>query len=249
MSAELRIGTAGWSIPSAEAGHFPGEGSHLERYARLFNAAEINSSFHRPHRLEIYRRWADAVPDGFRFSVKCPRTATHDRRLVDCGDLLDRFVGEVAGLGEKLGAVLVQLPPSLAFDPAIAETFFAELHRRIAVPVVCEPRHASWFGDEAQALLASLNVARVAADPARVAGAETPGGWAGLVYFRLHGSPRIYRSAYGPERCELIAAQLADATAAGAPAWCIFDNTGGNAAVGDALATVSAAERRRLTLS
>src|SRR5918993_2432455 len=70
------IGTAGWSIPRAVAHEFTASGSHLERYARVLNGAEINSSFHRPHARAVYARWAAATPDDFRFSVKLPRTIT-----------------------------------------------------------------------------------------------------------------------------------------------------------------------------
>lgn len=235
MSAPIRIGTAGWTIPSEYAGRFEGEGSHLERYARHFHAAEINSSFHRPHRRATYERWAESVPAGFLFSVKCPRTITHDLRLQDCSQAIERFAGEVAGLGAKLGVVLVQLPPSFAFEGAAAATFFAELQGAVPVPSVCEPRHASWFSEEAENLLKDHRVARVAADPFKIAGADVPGGWRGMAYFRLHGSPRIYRSSYGEERCREIAAQLRSLASSDKPAWCTFDNTASGAAIGDAL--------------
>ncbi len=70
----VRIRTAGWTVPKDVADRFPAAGSHLERYAGVFNAAEINTSFYRPHKPETYARWADAVPEGFRFAVKFPRT-------------------------------------------------------------------------------------------------------------------------------------------------------------------------------
>lgn len=240
MSAPIRIGTAGWTIPAACAPQFEGEGSHLERYSRQFAAAEINSSFHRPHRPETYQRWAAAVPDNFLFSVKCPRTMTHDLRLRDCGEAIERFAAEVTGLGGKLGLVLVQLPPSLAFEASVAAAFLAELRGSVAVPLVCEPRHASWFDKEADIVLEERRVARVAADPFKFPGADAPGGWRGLAYFRLHGSPRIYRSAYGEERCREIAAQLRSFASEGEPAWCIFDNTASGAATADALRTQAA---------
>jgi len=101
-------------VPSRYSGTIPAGGSHLERYARRLNAAEINSSFHRPHRRKTYERWARCTPANFRFSVKVPKTMTHEARLASCGALLDRFVAEVTGLGDKLGALLVQLPPKFA---------------------------------------------------------------------------------------------------------------------------------------
>jgi uncharacterized protein YecE (DUF72 family) len=227
----VRVGIAGWSIAAAHAGRFPEGSSHLERYARRFNAAEINSSFHRPHRRSTYERWAATVDDDFRFAVKLPRTITHDRRLVDCEDLLRGFVDEVAGLGEKRGPSLVQLPPSFAFDPSIAGDFFALLARELPGQAVCEPRHASWFSDEADALLRTNQVARVAADPARVPAAAAPGGWSGLAYFRFHGSPRVYWSSYEDEA---IAAQAA-AAREHADSWVIYDNTTSGAAIANAL--------------
>src|SRR3954465_6896167 len=111
-----RVGTAGWSIPTAAADRFPAEGSSLERYAAVFDAVEINSSFHRPHRRATYERWAQSVPADFRFSVKLPRTITHDAALAGCEALLNRFADEVSGLGDKLGALLVQLPPTSALE-------------------------------------------------------------------------------------------------------------------------------------
>jgi uncharacterized protein YecE (DUF72 family) len=234
----LRLGTAGWAIPRAHAAAFPAEGSSLARYAARLGAAEINSSFHRPHRRATYERWAAAVPDGFRFAVKLPKTITHERRLLDTAAPLERFLGEAAGLGAKLGPLLVQLPPSLAFDPAVAEGFFALLRQRHAglvaceASVACEPRHPSWFTPEADSLLVAARVARVAADPARVPEAAEPGGWNGLVYHRLHGSPRMYRSAYEPPVLAALAERLAGRRA---EAWCVFDNTASGAALGDAL--------------
>jgi uncharacterized protein YecE (DUF72 family) len=196
---------------------------------------EINSSFHRSHRASTWERWANSVPDGFRFSAKLPKTVTHGRKLLDCDDLLCAFLEEVAPLGEKLGILLVQLPPKLAFDPLTAEPFLAGLTRRSAAAVACEPRHPSWFEDRADAMLAALGVARVAADPAVVPGAAVPGGWRGLSYWRLHGSPVMYRSPYGPERLEEYAAAIIEAKAAGGRTWCMFDNTASSAATGDAL--------------
>ena len=186
-----RIGTAGWSIPKEHAAPFPATGSHLKRYAKVLNAVEINSSFYRPHRTGTYERWAASVPEEFRFAVKIPKAITHERRLKEAGDLLDRFLLEVAGLGPRLGPLLVQLPPSLAFQDSVADRFLADLRSRIAGSIVCEPRHASWFTPDVDGLLGELRVARVAADPAPVAGAGEPGGWRSLSYYRLHGSPRI----------------------------------------------------------
>jgi uncharacterized protein YecE (DUF72 family) len=151
-SPGIRVGCAGWSLPRAEQGHFPDAGTHLERYASRFPAVEINTSFHRPHRPATYVRWGAAVPASFRFSVKLPRAVTHGLRLRGAGEPLDAFLAEAGSLGERLGCLLVQLPPSLEFDPAVAEGFFAALRARTPAPVACEPRHPGWFAADAESL-------------------------------------------------------------------------------------------------
>ena len=229
----IRIGTAGWSLYKPPDGRFPGTGSHLERYAAMFDAVEINSSFYRSHKPETYARWAASVPAGFRFAVKLPKAITHERRLVECRDLVERFAREVACLGEKRGPILIQLPPKLGFDLHVADRFFGLVRDLIGGTMACEPRHAGWFMSEADALLVKHQVARVAADPAAVAAAAAPGGWTGLRYTRLHGSPRIYWSAYDVAAIER---QAATACVADAENWSIYDNTASGAALGNALA-------------
>jgi uncharacterized protein YecE (DUF72 family) len=231
----ILIGTAGWTIPRAEAGHFPEAGSSLERYAARFACAEINSSFHRAHRADTWARWVASVPGTFRFAAKLSKVITHEAKL-DAGDAdIAAAVDALRRLGDRLAVVLVQLPPSLAFEPGLAEAFFASLRRSWDGHVACEPRHPTWLGSEAESLLDRLRVARVAADPARAEGFEAPGGWRGLAYYRLHGSPVMYRSAYGEDRLRRYARALAEAAREGREAWCIFDNTASSAAVGDAL--------------
>lgn len=241
----VRIGTAAWSVPKEHAAPFPVTGSHLERYSAVLNAVEINSSFYRPHRTTTYERWAASVPESFRFAVKVPKAITHERRLKDIGDLLDRFLSEVSGLGPKLGPLLVQLPPSLRFEVGVADTFLSELRGRVDGPLVCEPRHASWFTPDVEGLLEGLRIARVATDPAPVSSADKPGGWRGLSYYRLHGSPRIYYSAYSPEYLAAIAERIASDAAVEIETWCIFDNTAAFAATGDALTTKGLVLNRR----
>lgn len=229
------IGCAGWGVPSTAAGAFPVNGSHLERYAAVFPAVEVNTSFYRSHRPATWARWRDSTPDGFRFSVKLPRTITHERRLQASDDLLDQFLEEVRHLDQKLGCLLVQLPPSLVYNPAVAASFFEALRTRLEIPIACEPRHASWFTDAAAELLTRLHIGCVIADPCPVAGV-TPKGFEGLAYLRLHGSPLMYRSSYSPAYLEQLAQDLARLVANGKHTWCIFDNTQEFAAVPNALA-------------
>lgn len=238
------IGTAGWSIPRACVGQFPAAGTHLQRYAQVLSGAEIDTSFYRDHSVETYRRWAGLVPRTFRFSVKLPRQITHDQRLRNARSTVEEFLGNVGGLGPKLGPLIVQLPPSLEFEPRVARNFFTLLRERHDGPVVCEPRHASWFEERAESLLRFHRIARVAADPATVPAAALPGGWAGIAYYRLHGSPRKYWSVYGKEQLEHWAAALA-ALPRRIPGWCVLDNTAGGGAASNALQMLALLDRGR----
>lgn len=205
----------------------------MQRYSARFPAVEINSSFYRPHRPATYAKWADSVGPDFRFSVKVPKQITHDRRLHDCEGLVDEFLGQCSQLGEKLGCLLIQLPPSLAFDNTQAERFFKALRDRYQGPAVLEPRHPSWLAPQAMAMLENERIGRVAADPSPLSGGDRPAGWPGIRYYRLHGSPRIYYSPYEETWLKQLAHQLK--SAADTPTWCIFDNTASGAATSDAL--------------
>ncbi|AUZ46780.1 DUF72 domain-containing protein [Pseudomonas orientalis] len=230
MSAPLYVGCAGWSLPRDHWPAFVEQGNHLQRYASRFSAVEINSSFYRPHLPKTYERWGESVPAGFRFSVKVPKRITHELRLRQCETALDEFLAQCLQLNDKLGCLLVQLPPSLSYEPLIARAFFEALRQRFAGAVVLEPRHASWLA--AGSLLQALEIGWVIADPAVIAAGDA---WQGVRYWRLHGSPRIYHSAYGPERMQAYARLLRQSIEEGIPTWCIFDNTASGHAVADAL--------------
>ena len=236
---EPLVGTAGWSLPPRDQPRFPGEGSHLERYARVFRAVEINSTFHRPHRPATFLRWAASVPAGFRFSVKVPRTITHDARLSGARPLVDGFLAQLEPLGKRLGCLLVQLPPKLEYDARTARAFFAHLRGEFAEAIAVEPRHESWFTGAADRMLVKVRVARVAADPPRAATGFEPGGWTGMAYYRLHGSPRMYYSSYEDEYLDVLALRLGELRRAAIPSWCIFDNTTLGAGTANALSLVS----------
>lgn len=230
----VRIGCAGWSIASVHASLFGGGESMLARYATRFDAVEINSCFYRPHRRQTYERWAATVPLRFRFSAKLPRTITHEARLVAVDDALGRFLDEVAGLGDRLGGLLVQLPPSLAFDARVADGFFARLRARTGLPLACEPRHRGWFAPAVDALWARYDVTRVAADPARVPGAGEVAGQGAWRYWRWHGTPKVYYSAYGDAELRALADGVLAHAVPGREAWCILDNTAVGHAITDA---------------
>jgi uncharacterized protein YecE (DUF72 family) len=234
------IGTAGWAIPRATSGNFPMEGSGLSRYASVFNAAEINSTHHRSHQTKTYERWRETVPEQFRFSVKTPKALTHDARLLDCSDGVEEFLKEISPLAPKLGPILLQLPPSFAFDAAIVEPFCRILANGEQFRIACEPRHASWFNANVDRWLSNRRIARVAADPARHPGGDAPGGWRGLSYYRLHGSPRVYYSSYSAEELDALRDRLKRDDAD--ERWCIFDNTASGAAAANAIALLQLLE-------
>jgi uncharacterized protein YecE (DUF72 family) len=231
----IRIGTAGWSLRKEVIDNFPGVGTHLQRYARRLDGVEINSSFYRPHRRATYARWRESTPDSFQFSVKIPKQITHEKRLVDCEAELASFLENVTALEKKLGPLLVQLPPSLAWHEVVAARFFAKFRSRYAGPIACEPRHPSWFEERPSHQLADFGVDRVAADPAVVEAAASPGGAQRTGYVRWHGSPRVYYSSYTQETLERLAKTLIDLEQTSANVWCIFDNTAENAAIHNAL--------------
>jgi uncharacterized protein YecE (DUF72 family) len=235
LSVEPRIGCAGWAIRREHSDRFAPVGTHLQRYATLFNCVEINSCFYRPHRRSTYERWAASVPDVFQFAVKLPKLITHGLRLVGAVPELERFLNETGGLGDKLGPILIQLPPSFAYDAATVRPFFVDLRERFNGQVVFEPRHDTWFTPDIDEYLREMRVARVAADPARVPAGAHPAGYEGVVYYRLHGSPRVYYSAYPPETLSGIAHALDEKSSRGVSTWCIFDNTALGAATNDAL--------------
>ncbi len=241
---KLFVGTAGWTVPKQHSALFFDAGqvhklSHLERYASRLACTEINSSFHRPHRRATWERWAATTPDDFRFAVKAPKAITHTAKLVNTGGALLDFFHAVQGLGKKLGPVLVQLPPKLAFEEGVAHEFFTTVRELHSGAVVLEPRHPSWFTATTDRLLRSFEIARVAADPPKGSKlAASPGGWPAPVYWRLHGSPRTYYSEYESNWIEAFARQLrlAGNMSMNDETWVIFDNTALGHGIANAIA-------------
>ncbi|MEO6518893.1 MAG: DUF72 domain-containing protein [Pseudoxanthomonas sp.] len=230
----VKVGCAGWSIPSAHTHLFGPGDSMLARYATRFPVVEINSSFYRPHQIKTYQRWAAAVPRAFQFSVKLPQTISHGLRLRGTGMLLDQFLPHAEGLGPKLAGFLLQLPPSLVLDARVAAAFFRSFRRRSDAALVCEPRHPSWFTARAEDLFERHQVSRIAADPARVPAAATPGAKTAWPYWRWHGAPRMYYSAYSSQALQVLARQVQTYRMNPRAPWLILDNTAHGFAVANA---------------
>ena len=233
QAPHIRVGIAGWSNPPAKRSERDPDQTHLSYYAAHFSCVEINTSFYRPHRSATYARWRDETPASFRFSVKMPRSVTHESHLKRCAQEVGVFFEDIAALQPKLTAVLVQLPPSLEFNGRAVRAFFKSVPRLRGTRLVCEPRHASWFTPAGEGALREAGVSRVAADPVRGDGADLPGGARRFAYFRWHGAPRLYYSKYSQEQLALFAATVSKSKAA--EIWCVFDNTARHAAWDDAL--------------
>jgi len=207
----------------------------------VFGAVEINSSFYRRHKRDTWQRWADSVPDTFRFAVKIPKTISHELRLVGAEEALAVFIDDIAPLAPKLGPLLLQLPPTLDFQPDGVERFLGQLRGLYSGALVIEPRHLSWASAAASTMLAKFAVSRVAADPSApelydAAMSED------LLYLRLHGTPRIYYSAYEPQDLDRFASLLTRKSST--VPWCIFDNTASGAALLNALDLAARLEAR-----
>ena len=213
-----RTGTAGWSLSVK-----PDEpGSHLFHYSRTLACVEINSSFYRPHRASTWARWASETPADFRFSIKAPRTITHEAKLRNVEGLLKAFLAQIEPMQERAGPILFQLPPSFEFEAGSAGEFLALLRTLYKGDAALEPRHATWFTAGVDDLLKKYVIARVAADPPKGSPeAAEPGGAMHFAYYRLHGSPRIYYSNYDDPFLSRLAARVKSLN----PAWIIFDNT------------------------
>jgi uncharacterized protein YecE (DUF72 family) len=164
-----------------------------------------------------------------------PKAVSHTKRLRDCGAEVQAFLDQASCLGAKLGILLLQLPPGLAFDPRIVLPFLDDLRKRHHGAIACEPRHASWFMANVDAALREYGITRVAADPARVPRAAAPAGDRRIEYLRLHGSPRMYYDAYSDEARARLAQRLTRPEKRTRERWCIFDNTAEGHAIDDAL--------------
>lgn len=163
------LGCPGWGMKSWVGRLFPPgtkDRDFLARYAEVFNTVEGNTTFYALPTSDSVARWRDSVPDTFRFCFKFPRTISHDKQLVDCAAEVNEFLARIAPLGEKLGTLMLQLPPRFR-DLARLRTFVDELPRELTYAV--ELRHEVFFAagpeeDDAMALLRERNIDLVIMD-------------------------------------------------------------------------------------
>lgn len=198
MSEErLYIGTSGWNYPSWRARFYRGVSQRqwLQHCASRFTGIEVNATFYRRMRPDILERWHDQTPQHFGFAVKGHRVVTHSQRLKDSSESVRETQKSLVPLGDKLKAVLWQLPPSLKQDLALLNDFSAVLSAWPQPRHVIEFRHGSWFDEHTLSTIERYGVATCISDSPR---------WpiwravaSKLAYIRLHGHERLYASAYG----------------------------------------------------
>ena len=178
------IGTSGYNYPEWKGSFYPADlaaAKMLPYYAARFPTVEINYTFYRMPNEKLASGWAAQTPSPYKLTLKAPRRITHDSRLKNCGDLVQAFCGVAGTLGDKLGALLFQLPPNLKKDLALFDAFLGELPPRVTAAF--EFRHVSWLDDEVFGRLAARNLALCVADSEKL---STPVRiTADYAYFRL----------------------------------------------------------------
>lgn len=185
MSTEVFVGTSGFSFPEWKGSFYPADlpGKEMLRYfAARLPAVEINNTFYRMPKREMLAGWREQVPAGFRFAVKAPQRITHWKRLVGAEEDTAFFLEQVAALGDRLGAVLVQLPPNLKLDLPRLEAFLPLLAAS-PTPVAFEFRHDSWNDPAVNHALLAAGCTVCASDTDEAAAALVPGARWG--YLRL----------------------------------------------------------------
>ena len=161
---EFWIGTSGFQYAEWKGNFYPEDlpaAKMLPFYAERFATTEINYTFHRIPAPKTIENWKAQTPEGFRFALKAPQKITHWSKLRDCGDTLEYFLKVIRDLGERLGPVLFQLPPTFKKDADVLSSFLRELPEMRAA---FEFRHESWFEAEIFDLLKWRNIALCIAD-------------------------------------------------------------------------------------
>jgi len=227
------IGTSGWHYQHWKGGFYPPglpARTWLEYYARRFATVELNNAFYRLPERTSFDQWAASVPDDFVVAVKASRYLTHVRRLQEPHDPVALLLERAAGLGPKLGPVLVQLPPTLRADPELLDATLAAFPRTVRVAV--EFRHPSWFTGDTRRRLEARGAALCLTD---VQGPRSPA-WAtaGWGYVRFHAGRASPPTGYGGQALDTWAERLANLYPDEAPVHAYFNNDGHGCAPRDA---------------
>jgi uncharacterized protein YecE (DUF72 family) len=231
----FHIGCSGWVYRHWKGGFYPADLSQkrwFEHYSAAFDTVEINASFYRLPKAETFDVWREKAPSGFRYAVKVNRFVTHMKKLLDCQDALDEFIGLARRLGPKLGPLLYQLPPSLKRDDGRLEAFVSTLPGDLEH--VVEFRSRDWYDEEVLALLDRHEIGFVTHD---LVGLQSPRRASGrTAYVRFHGTAGKYRGRYTRKQIEDWAHWLRTQREAGRSVWAYFNNDIGGDAIEDAMA-------------
>jgi uncharacterized protein YecE (DUF72 family) len=166
---KIWIGTSGFQYSEWRGSFYPEDlatAKMLPFYAERFDTTEINYTFRRIPAQKTIDNWKAQTPEKFRLALKAPQKITHWSKLRDCTDTLEYFLKIAAGLGERLGPVLFQLPPSFQKEVDVLSSFLRELP---SIRAAFEFRHDSWFDEEIFDLLRSRNIALCIADTDTIA--------------------------------------------------------------------------------
>lgn len=239
-SVAILVGTSGWQYRHWRPGFYagiPGR-SWLAHYAENFATVELNGSFYRLPDRSRFEAWAAQLPDDFVMAVKMSRYLTHVRRLRDPAQAVERFLGAATGLGDHLGPVLIQLPPTMSADPEALDATLACFPASVRVAV--EPRHDSWWVPETRTVLERRGAALVEADRR---GPTTPG-WRTTPwrYLRFHVGRARPEPCYGRQALDSWAQRLVGTE----EAYVYFNNDPRGCAVRDARLFADAIGRRGL---
>lgn len=237
---KLYSGTSGYSYKHWKGIFYPdglAQAKWLPYYAERYATLEINATFYRTFGQHVFERWASLTPRNFSFVIKGPKSITRDHRLKNPAEELAVFFDGAQGLGEKLGCVIWQMPPSFKLEEETLE----RLDRFLGMlptygPTNCrhafEFRHKSWDDQQALEVLRQHNVAWVSADSSRYHNAVHQ--TADFSYFRFHGPEGLYSSGYSEEQLAGWAKIVLESLEIG-DSYCFFNNDFGGFAVKDAV--------------
>ena len=230
----IQIGTSGWHYQHWRGVYYPDElnsSKWLAFYAREFSCVEVNSSFYRLPDKTTIDSWLTATPDHFKFAIKASRYITHQKKLRECQESLQRLFQTTAQFGDKLGPIVFQLPPHWRMNIERLATFVQLLP--LDLQIAMEFRDPDWHCSAVWELLADHDIAWCEFD---LPGVESTGTQTGsFAYLRLHGpGPQPYCGSYSDAQLEKRAMQLTQLENQGVESWVFFDNDQGGYAIENA---------------
>ena len=244
----MAVGTSGWHYRDWRGAFYPADlptRRWLEYYASRFRTVELNNSFYRLPTEDAFRAWRDAVPGDFVFAVKASRYLTHYRRLRDPEEPVERLLGAIAGLGDKTGPVLLQLPPDLRADPEALERVIDAFAKRVRL--ACEFRHDSWHTDDVYGLLRDRDVALCLTDRRNRHGpVARTASWG---FLRMHEGTAEPRPHYGTRALQSWVDRIASLWGPNAECFVYFNNDHRACAVRDAASFVRLARAAGLEVA